>query len=177
MFGALRPLGRLRPFGSLGAWAPPPAPAAFDGPDLPTAFRAWWKAQAALQSLLEPFPFEDGPAVVLWHLEAPEGQAAPYAVYFLASEAEDGQRTTAFAVQTAVIQVNVHAETDAQARAIRRAIRRAVLNAPLSIDGRTVRYVLPGGQATRVGEGFLPGGRDSWVATLEVEIQHEIDHT
>lgn len=163
----------------VGCYAPP---ATYDGPTVVHALQAWWAAQRTLHALISP-PVpdpddEDGdpiqPDVPLWHLEA-DRPTPPYVVCFLASEAEYEARCTKWTTLEAVVQVNVHAETDHQALMIRKAIRAAVLDAPLSVDGLAVRHVLPGAQGIQVGQGFLKGGADSWMATLEIEVVYETD--
>lgn len=160
-------------------YAPPgPGPSLYDGPSLPHALQLWWADQAAVHALLAPDPF-GGPVPPLWHLEATgpddDAPAPPYVVFLLASES-DGERTTAWGTVDALLQFNAHAETDLEALTVRRAIRRAILAAPLAVDGVPVRHVLPVGQSIAQGEGFLPGGGDSWVAILEVSIPHETDY-
>ncbi|MDG3003249.1 hypothetical protein [Paludisphaera mucosa] len=178
ILGALRPLGRLRPLGWLDAYGPsPPGPSTYDAGSLVDALQLWWADQDALHGLVAAYdPGGDAePYAALWHVEAPEGQDLPYVVVFTAAEAEE-QRTTAWACLTTVLQFNFHAHTPDAAAAVRKAFRAAVKGAPLAVDGLTVRHVLPSGQSLQVGEGFAPGGRDSWVATLEVEIPHEVDY-
>lgn len=160
-----------------GYWTgPAAAPASYDGADVLDALQKWWADQAELHALLAPFEFDDGPRACLWDVEAPEGQGPPFAVVFLVSEDESEPRTTGYACLTSTLQINVHAATDAEAKAIRKAIRKAVRGAPLSVDGLPVRHVLPAGQGLQIGEGFLRGGKDSWVATLEVEVPHDVDY-
>lgn len=175
--GAYFPLGYFPPAHFPPGYFPTSAPVVlYDGPDVLDALQAWWTDRPDLHALLAPFEFDDGPRSCLWHLEAPEGQDPPFAVVFLVSEDESEARTTGFATLLAVLQINVHAATDLEAKAIRKAIRKAVRGAPLAVDGLPVRHVLPAGQGLQVGEGFLRGGRDSWVATLEVEVPHDVDY-
>jgi len=145
----------------------PPEPVLYDGGSVLEALSAWWADQTDLRALVS-----DG---LVWHAEAPETTAEPYATYLLAAETERDGRTTDGAILDSLVQISIHAETDAQAVAIRKAVRKAVLNARLSVDGEPVQHVLPGGQTTGLGEGLGLGGRDCWVATFDLEIAHSID--
>ena len=177
MFGSLWSFNSPRPFNAPPEAPPdPPEPVVYDGATALEALQAWWTDQAELKDLfVRPDQDQDPNAGRLWHLEAPETTAEPYATVLLAAETERDGRTTGYAILDALVQITIHAETDEQAVAIRRAVRRAVRSAPLAVDGNPVLYVLPGGQTTGLGEGLGLGGRDCWVATLDVEIAHLID--
>lgn len=150
-----------------GGTVEPPDPTRYDGTTALAALAAWWVAQSGLKALVS-----DGR---LHHAEAPETTDEPYATCLLVAETERDGRTTDGLILDSLVQISVHAETDAQAVDIVQAVRQAVKTARLSVRGRAVQHVLAGGQTTGLGEGLGLDGRDCWVATLDVEIAHWID--
>ena len=95
-----------------------------DGPSVVHALQAWWARQTAIHAMLRPVDSPDADVPPLWHVEA-DRPDPPFVVCFTVSETEAEDRTTTFQALDALIQINVHAETDHQALMTRRPIRAA----------------------------------------------------
>lgn len=128
------------------------------------AVQAYWKSRPDLRART--------PDGKLWELEAKEGTGHPFAECFLVSE-EDAQVPTAPAgwkVVRSVVQVSCHDATSQGAKDLRRAIESAFHLAPMVIQGGSVLHCLAHSPSTAKGKGKGPGGKDSFMATIDLEI-------
>jgi hypothetical protein len=142
------------------------------GNDLLTAFKVWWDAASAefsLASLLS-----DGQ---IHHLSAPENTLLPYATLFKVSDTPELKTTGGFQY-LASLQVNVHAQTDAQAQSIADQIAASMrtLNGyagptPI-VYGAPALMVFPEDFGIEFGEGLGPNGQDCWVCHFTVSIRY-----
>ncbi len=133
-----------------------------------SALQSWWLATPAAQALVA-----DGK---LWHKEAPETTALPYATYFRVAEPVES-RTTAVAIVRASLQINLHATTATEAQDLAEQLRDMLTKspaqpsgAPLSIGSSAAMHVLDDDISLDEGEGLGPGGQDCWVGYFTLEV-------
>lgn len=132
--------------------------------DVCEAVQAYFQSRSDLQARTS-----DGR---LWFVEAREGTVFPFAEYFLVSEDDNVVPTPAagFKTMLSTVQISCHDHSAQGAADLCRAFEAAYQLAPLEIQGQTVLHCLPGMRTRGKGEGKGPGGQDSWMATVDLEI-------
>jgi hypothetical protein len=136
------------------------------------ALQAWFRSQPALQALLS-----DGR---LWEFEAVEGTRYPFAEYFQVSEQDEVLVTNdaGYKVVRTTLQLSCHGATGQAAKDLRRRFEAALVagrdeggQGPLAVHGKPALLVHPHGPRHAKGEGKGPGGKDSYMSSIEIDVQ------
>src|SRR5579859_463502 len=133
-----------------------------------SALQSWWLTTSEAQALVADSR--------LWHKEAPETTALPYATYFRVAEPVE-TRTTGYATVRAQLQINLHASTATEAESLAESLRDLLTKtpaqpsgAPLLIGFNPAWHVLDDDISLDEGEGLGPDGQDCWVGYFTLEV-------